>query len=189
MREKANQRLLEMIMPAMRELRRVMESKTASDADKLRAVSMVLNRTGYSEKQTIDIGLRPPSEWDQLTHGGAFEFDRSEIEAAVDHPVLGGGDDPDLHALAKISRDEADRDTYLQGIDDSEVVRGEVVDPTPRPTKGSRTYRGRTTSVGPIEFPATGDPRNRGTEFDPDPGGRYNPPRSQWERYETEDDG
>jgi hypothetical protein len=194
-REKANRRLFEMVMPAMRELRRIVESKTATDADKLRAVSMVLNRTGYSEKQSIDIGLRPASEWDRLFAADAvFSFDRDEIDAAPDRPALGGGDedDPDRNELAKLARDELDRESYLRGLDDADIVRGEVVDehPTPRPQRRAGTARGRTTSVGPVDFPDPGDPCNVGaTEFDPEPVGRYSRSRSQRDRYEDGEEG
>ena len=141
-REKANQRLLEMVMPAMRELRKIIDSKTATDADKLRAVAMVLNRTGYSERATLDIGLRAPTEWDQLFGEGAvFSFDRStESVTGGDRPAMtteerraldAGGPDADEEALdeflARRSRDrEKDTATRLDNRDHP-VVTGDVV--------------------------------------------------------------
>lgn len=188
----AQERMLELVYPALARLEQLVLDPDTDPSIIVKVVAQILDRAhgaGLSRNATVEVGLSG-TVFDQLATG-VFEFDRSEIDAAPDHRSLGGGDDPDLNALAKINRDEADRETYLQGNDEADIVVGHVVDehPTPRPTKGRKTHRGRTTSVGPIEFPATGDPRNRGTEFDPDPGGRYNPPRSQRERYETEDDG
>ena len=190
-RAKANMRLLNMVEPALRELRRIIDDDNADDANKLRAINMVLNRTGFAEKQNLEIGLRPPTEWDNLLQGGALTFDRGELDPSPSRPALGGGgsedeDDYDLSERRKLARDEAERETYLSGLDDADIVIGEVVDSHPAPTKGSRTYRGHTTAVGPIDFPATGDPRNAGaTEYDPEPGGRYSRrTRSQRDLYE-----
>ncbi|UMG92839.1 hypothetical protein [Nocardioides sp. TF02-7] len=96
-RAKANQRLVEMVLPAMRELHRILDSKTATDGDKLRAIHMVLQRTGYNERHQIDIGLREPSPWDLLSNpgpGSAFQIARGRdnvIDPADEPAALGGG--------------------------------------------------------------------------------------------------
>jgi hypothetical protein len=64
---KANQRLIEMILPALAHLRKIIDSPDTADSDKLKAINMVLNRSGYSERQQIDIGLREPTPFDNLT--------------------------------------------------------------------------------------------------------------------------
>lgn len=193
-REAANRRLLEAVIPALKELRKIIDKPSASDADKLRAISMVLNRTGYSEKQSIDIGLRPASEWEKLLTGNeVFDFDRSELDG-TDRPALGGGDglsDDALDAILDRRERERARDASTRLPQDGhDVVTGEVVD-DPTPTKGAergRTYRGRTEDVGPVSFPDRSDPRTRGTEMDPEPGGRYSRRRTQEDLYESGDD-
>lgn len=91
-RAKANQRLIEMVLPAMRELRKIIDSPDTADADKLKAINMVLNRTGYNERREIDLGLRTPTEFDALTRdafrvvrGGSL---REELEGMDDRPEL-----------------------------------------------------------------------------------------------------
>lgn len=79
-REAANRRLLEMVEPALRELRRIVTSQAATDADKLRAISMVLSRTGFAEKQTVDVAFRQPSPFELLQNDAAITIDRSDLD-------------------------------------------------------------------------------------------------------------
>lgn len=51
---KAQERLQAMIMPALVELNKILEAPSTSDGDKLRAVSMVLDRTGFGKGMTIE---------------------------------------------------------------------------------------------------------------------------------------
>ncbi|MCB8043603.1 hypothetical protein JM654_03685 [Microbacterium oxydans] len=51
---KAQERLQAMIMPALVELNKILEAPSTSDGDKLRAVSMVLDRTGFGKGVTIE---------------------------------------------------------------------------------------------------------------------------------------
>lgn len=201
-RAKANQRLLNMVEPALKELRRILDDPAAGDRDKLRAINMVLNRTGLAEKQELEVGMRPPTVFEQLTTG-TFVFDRSGLDFDMDeldgkpHPALGGGDDLSDEALDALL-DERERRRARDAstkLDNSghEVITAEVVDdPSPTPkTKRAETgprYRGRTSDVGPVSFPDHSDPRTSGSELDPEPGGRYRRPRTQRDLYEAEED-
>ncbi|GAA1150015.1 hypothetical protein F6W69_10225 [Microbacterium oxydans] len=51
---KAQERLQAMVMPALVELNKILEAPSTSDGDKLRAVSMVLDRTGFGKGMTIE---------------------------------------------------------------------------------------------------------------------------------------
>lgn len=191
-RAKANMRLLNMVEPALKELRRIIDDANADDANKLRAINMVLNRTGFAEKQNLEIGLRPPTVWDQITEGSVFEFDRGELEVepAPDRRVLGGGDDLDTALDDMLNRRDRDKEREAStriNHGDHDVVTGEVVE-DPHPTKPAERggYRGRTTRTGPVEFP-TSDPRNAGaTEYDPQPAGRRR--GTQRDLYEDPED-
>lgn len=90
-RAKANQRLIEMVLPAMRELNKILHSPHTTDADKLKAINMVLNRTGYNDRQMIDIGFREPSPWDLIGQNAVITVDRNSIGPAEHPDALGGG--------------------------------------------------------------------------------------------------
>ncbi len=64
----ARQRLLNLVSPALAELQRIIDSSTTSDADRLKAIQLVLDRTGYHARTelTIDAELKP---WEALTGG------------------------------------------------------------------------------------------------------------------------
>lgn len=51
---KAQERLQAMVMPALVELNKILEAPGTSDGDKLRAVSMVLDRTGFGKGVTVE---------------------------------------------------------------------------------------------------------------------------------------
>lgn len=134
---KANQRLIEMVLPAMRELRKIIDSKTAADSDKLKAINMVLQRTGFNERHSIDIGLREPTPFDNLDRT-AFRILRG-MDEVVDTPTLddaehdalsggdGGGEDEALEAfLAERDRSrQRDAETRIDNAG-HEVITGEV---------------------------------------------------------------
>lgn len=67
-REKAKQRIQEMILPAWDELRKIMLKETTSDADKLRAVSILLDRAGYGPRSELAVEheVKP---WEGLVNG------------------------------------------------------------------------------------------------------------------------
>jgi hypothetical protein len=132
---KANQRLIEMVLPAMGELRRIIDSKTASDADKLKAVNMVLQRTGFNERHHIDIGLREPTPFDHLSQS-AFVIMRGEdnvIDADDRDALPGGGGEDDDEALADFldARDRAIQREAPTRLDNRghDVVAGDLVEP------------------------------------------------------------
>ncbi|KAA1423192.1 hypothetical protein [Nocardioides antri] len=183
MKAKANQRLIEMIMPAMRELRRVLDSKTASDADKLKAVNMVLQRTGFNERHQIDIGLREPSPWERLTGADstAFRIERGReavIDPDDDPPALlgrGGNEDTDEALTALLDQRERERareaSTRISN-EGHDVVRGDVI--------GDETQR-RAVDPFRVEEKERAEFARRRTEFDPEP---VRPEGPAWERYE-----
>jgi hypothetical protein len=140
---KANQRLIEMVLPALSQLRKIIDNPNTNDSDRIRAINAVLNRTGFSERASIDVGLREPTPWDNLATD-AFTILRGEVAVAGDtEPVItesqrealerGKTDDYELDELAKLRRDDADRVTYLPGLDGSDLVVGTVVEGVQRP--------------------------------------------------------
>lgn len=162
-RAKANQRLVEMILPALAHLRKIVDSPSTSDADKLKAIQMILNRTGYSERQQIDIGLREPSKFDELTDT-AFVVLRGRqniIDPADEAQALpsGGGDED--QALNDIL-DKRDRDRQREAstrLDnrDHDVVRGVAVSPEEANLFGfERTDAERYRDSGTSEFDPDG---------------------------------
>lgn len=179
-RAKANQRLVAMVLPAMRELHRILDKPDTSDADRLKAINAVLNRTGYSERQTIELGLRTPTPWDGLDTS-AFKIVRG-VAAVVgdDEPALtaaqraaiesGGGDDDDVLDEFLAQRDRArarDASTKLDN-DGHPVVTGHVeresLDPFDREAKDRAASR-------------------RPSEYDSTPPGEFRP-ESGTRRYE-----
>lgn len=158
-RAKANQRLIEMVLPAMRELNRILNSPHTNDADKLKAIQLVLNRTGYSERHVVDIGLREPSKWDLLTgdDSRAFVIDRSALAGSDEPAALGGGgewDDDTLEAaLARRDRDREQEATTRLDNSGHDVVPGEyqreAADPFDTAERERRDYdRNRTEMDG-----------------------------------------
>lgn len=137
-RAAANRRLIEMVLPAMKELHKIIDRDDVADADKLRAIQMVLNRTGYSERQQIDIGLREPTPFDNLT-ADAFVIMRGRenvIDPADETPELptpdqaigdGDGEDDALEAFLD-QRERARQREAETRIDNTghDVVPGEV---------------------------------------------------------------
>ena len=140
-RAAANRRLIEMVIPAMKELHKIINREDVADADKLKAISMVLNRTGYSERQQIDIGLREETAYDRLSKGEGLIIQRGadladELEGMAGHPELptpnngqpfGGVGEDDLEAFldqrARARQREASTRLDNEG---HEVVTGEV---------------------------------------------------------------
>jgi hypothetical protein len=139
-RAKANRRLIEMVLPAMSELHNILHRDDVADADKLKAIQMVLNRTGYSERHSVDIGLREPTPFDNLTSeafvvmrgpGLRKELEDMEAECRPEFPTpnhdLGDGVDEALEAFLD-QRERARQREASTHLDNSghEVVTGEV---------------------------------------------------------------
>jgi|GEM_PF-2180280 len=62
----ARERLLEMVDPAMAQLLRIITKKDTSDADRIRAIQIVLDRTGYHAKAEVTAEIKP---WMHLVSG------------------------------------------------------------------------------------------------------------------------
>jgi hypothetical protein len=139
----AKDRLLEMVEPAMIELRKIIDRADTSDADKLRAIQMVLDRAGFRPGVDISVGM---SKWEETledifiknaSQGGGT--DRSSMEDPPEEHW------EDFHQAAYDAQGKADRER-----DDAEakrgriqpeghtVVRGEVVDNDPPAYGGTR---------------------------------------------------
>lgn len=58
-KKKARERLLEMVEPALVQLSQIMEKPSTSDSDRLRAIQMVLDRTGYGPGHTLEVEVKP----------------------------------------------------------------------------------------------------------------------------------
>lgn len=179
-RAKANERLRAMVLPALGELRKIIDSPDTTDADKLRAINMVLNRTGYNERHAVDIGLREPTPWDNL-QDTAFRIVRG-VAAVVDeddeHAIASGNTDDldhyNLESRRNANREIAERETYLPDLDSSDVVVGRVVEP------GLDDF-------DPLHVAQrTRQRSNRPSEFDPYRQGE-NPANGGTRRYEAEE--
>jgi hypothetical protein len=80
--KKARERLLEMVDPAIVQLHRILEKDTTTDADKLRAITMVLDRTGYGREAKLEVEVRP---YEKLMEGIVIR-DQGELDAAPAEP-------------------------------------------------------------------------------------------------------
>jgi hypothetical protein len=122
-----------MVEPAMVQLRRIIDKKETSDADKLKAIQLVLDRTGFKPGVEITVGV---SKWDELLDD-VVDLDRSL-------PAVGdGGGDPaweDRHQLAYSAQEEADRERHDEEAREFEAGRirpnentilGEVIPSSP----------------------------------------------------------
>jgi hypothetical protein len=54
----ARERMRELVDPAIAELGRIIEKSTTSDADRLRAITLVLDRTGFGPKTDVTVGVK-----------------------------------------------------------------------------------------------------------------------------------
>ncbi|WP_144800873.1 hypothetical protein [Curtobacterium sp. BH-2-1-1] len=68
---------MEMVDPAIVQLRRILEKDTTTDADKLRAITMILDRTGYGREAKLEVGIKP---YEKLLDGIIIR--RPEVESA-----------------------------------------------------------------------------------------------------------
>ena len=168
-RAKANQRLIAMVLPAMEELWAILRNKDTADADKLKAINMVLNRTGYSERQSIDIGLREETAYDRLVKGEGLIIQRggdlaAELEgmSPAELPTQGESGQPfdgvgeeDLEAwLDQRERRRQQEATTRINNDGHDVVTGEVhqrgsLDPFRMEEKARADYERSRSEYGP----------------------------------------
>lgn len=160
----ARERLLEMVEPAMVQLRRIIDKPDTSDADKLRGIQMILDRTGYKPGMVIEVKEHDP--WSSLTDD-ALVMDRTEVNAGP-RAELGAKANAveqfSMDATAENWReyDHEDAEPYVNRIEPNlNTVTGQVIDTNP---------------PSPIRFGDEG-PRPPGTsEFDPTPSGPYGQP-------------
>ncbi len=73
-KQAAKDRLLAMVNPALAELNRIMTNKKTSDGDKLKAIQMVLDRSGFKAGVQIDVGI---ARFDEVAAAAFVEVDRS----------------------------------------------------------------------------------------------------------------
>jgi hypothetical protein len=114
-RASARDRLLELVLPAIEELEAVLTSPTSSNADKLRAVQLVLDRTGHGTKSELEVTVKP---WEVTLKGimrerpadagnvfvlprGAYEDDDDDDDL---EPELTAPIDRELHDLIERPR-------------------------------------------------------------------------------------
>lgn len=76
--KRARERLMEMVDPAIIQLHRILEKDTTTDADKLRAITMVLDRTGYGREAKLEVEVKP---YEKLMEGIIIR--RPEVESAA----------------------------------------------------------------------------------------------------------
>ncbi|QEE61601.1 hypothetical protein FVA74_08435 [Salinibacterium sp. dk2585] len=94
---KAKERLMNMVNPALVELNKILLAPATSDGDKLRAISMVLDRTGYGKGMTIEHVQSKPWE---VTMGHIItempESHPSESQATYVLPALEDIEDAEI---------------------------------------------------------------------------------------------
>jgi len=122
-REKANQRLLEMVMPALARIRKIILNPNTSDADALKAAREVLNRTGFTERFALDIA--PDDKWAELLAGG-LEDDRSLSNVPAAPELEAGQGQLDIYNMQQHgldARDENWRDIRREDAEEYESGR------------------------------------------------------------------
>ncbi|MBZ5739770.1 hypothetical protein [Nocardioides mangrovi] len=157
-RKKAAERLQEMVEPALVELNKILAREDTSDADKLRAIQMVLDRTGHGPGSKLEVsGELTRFEQVMIDVYGVDMVDgkpvvrypkggvqRDELDGPDDRPALGRGVGADDHwedldqaqrdAQSEAWREYDDEDSkpYRTLLDQpGPVVRGEVVNNDP----------------------------------------------------------
>lgn len=59
----ARERMLELIDPALLQLQRILTKPDTSDADRLRAITLLLDRTGHGAKSEVSVEVKP---WERM---------------------------------------------------------------------------------------------------------------------------
>jgi hypothetical protein len=65
-RESAREKLLALVLPAIEELEAVLSNPATANADKLRAIQLILDRTGYGTKSELEVTIKP---WEATLKG------------------------------------------------------------------------------------------------------------------------
>ena len=161
-KEKARERMADMVMPFLSELRRVVLDPDTDDSVKVRGIQVLLDRTGYGPGSTLTV---QDSRFDAMLADaigmdpdtGVVELDRSLDDTPVLSPAGGDYDeDAEQHAIDERTRqwsklDAEDEQPYTTRLDpfDGRTVQGEVIDNRPdagpfppEPTTGHGEYSG-----------------------------------------------
>ena len=110
-----------------------------------RAIQMVLNRTGFAERQNVDIAFREPTVFERL-QSGTVTIERSELDSDDDDtkapPPRPTADELDAQLESLLAeRDRRRERESVTRLDNSghDVIPAEVPREAPR-TAGSRRY-------------------------------------------------
>lgn len=138
-KKKAEQRLLELVDPALAELHRVLTDKRADDSVKVRAALGILDRTGHGPGTKVEVSTK----WDDLLADTfAGQIDRAALAEPVDRRSLPSAAkrdtswedvdtfqrDAQADAWRKYDEDEAREYAERPNFRTSDTVRGEVVE-------------------------------------------------------------
>jgi len=118
-RAAASRRLLAMVLPALARLDAIVRKPETSDADRLRAIVEVLNRTGFSGKTEIELTVAP---W-------------QEIISEITYDVPDGFEAP----TPAFERDEDFKEPAIESgeVVDAEIIEEPAAAPAPHPTVGN----------------------------------------------------
>lgn len=85
-RARAKERLQALVEPALVELNRILRKSDTTDADRLRAITLVMDRTGYGTRSElgVEVTVKP---WEQ-TMQGIIKTPPPELLAGVDLPEI-----------------------------------------------------------------------------------------------------
>lgn len=89
---KAQQMMSEGVAPALRELKKILDSETAEDKDKIAAAKLLLDRGLGKEPQTIDVNVETP-KWLQALQGGIVATTNEPDDDIEDAEVIWDSDD------------------------------------------------------------------------------------------------
>jgi len=145
-----------MVDPAISQHLRILEKADTSDADRLKAIQMIYDRTGLRPGVDLNVGVELTTfqQAQVVAFGGevvdgkavwpeamraSSGVDRSALDPPSERPALGvgGGESEDLDQAEYDLQSEIDRERYAE--EDARirstgpVVRGEVVPPVVRP--------------------------------------------------------
>jgi len=94
-KKKAKERLLEAIDPALVQLQRIIDKPDTTDSDRLRAIQLVLDRTGYHAKTEVtqEVTVKP---WESLVQN--VTIDTGQEPTVIEGQVLPNDTMADLQA-------------------------------------------------------------------------------------------
>ena len=184
-RKAANDRLMAMVEPAMLQLRRIIDKPDTSDADKLRGIQLVLDRTGFKPGVMIEVGL---SRFDELLAGAVgIDLTTGEVSLTRDlgsaerEALLPGHSWEDVEQAVVTAQEDIDRERHNEEArehergrirPDENTVRGEVVTTDEHPLFPPPTPPSRFDDIGGRDYPRRGHaPR----DLDPNSPPRFDP--------------